>query len=81
MKTIIHVNKHVIAKNNKHGTKEPPIAVRWGYGPATYTHAVAILGPSVVVYRPDKPLPCGAKVWIETESPVHIPKRRSKKVK
>jgi len=23
-----------------------------------------------VVYRPDKPLSCGAKVWIETESEV-----------
>jgi hypothetical protein len=29
---------------------------------------VEILGSSKLVYRPDKPLSCGAKVWIETTS-------------
>jgi hypothetical protein len=29
-----------------------------------------ILGSSTLVYRPDKPLSCGAKVWIETTSKV-----------
>ena len=35
-------------------------------------HTVKILGNSKVVYRPDKPLPCGAHVWIETYDPVKV---------
>ena len=31
-----------------------------------------IKGDSKVVYRPDKPLSCGAKVWIETEGEVEV---------
>jgi len=37
-----------------------------------YGHTVTIHGPSQVVYSPDKPLSCGAKVWIETDSTVHV---------
>ena len=38
----------------------------------TYAHQVAIKGESKVIYSPDKPLSCGAKVWIETMSEVII---------
>jgi len=37
-----------------------------------YGHEVEIDGPCKVVYRPNKPLSCGAKVWIETKSEVKI---------
>jgi hypothetical protein len=30
------------------------------------------MGPSEVIYSPDKPLSCGAKVWVETHSEVLI---------
>jgi len=33
---------------------------------------VQILGESKVVYSPDKPLSCGAKVWIETDAEVIV---------
>ena len=33
-----------------------------------YGHHIKIDGPSEVIYSPNKPLPCGAKVWIETDS-------------
>ena len=33
---------------------------------------VEILGESKVVYSPDKPLSCGARVWIETNAEVKI---------
>jgi hypothetical protein len=70
-KTIINVNKHVIAKNLRHGTNEPPIMFRRGAsGKATYAHAVEILGPARIIHSPDKPLKCGARVWIETEGDV-----------
>ena len=39
-------------------------------GSQMITHEVKIEGPSKVVYSPDKPLPCGARVWIETEEKV-----------
>jgi hypothetical protein len=70
-KSIIHVNQHVIKRNNKTGDREPILTVKQGRK-NTYAHEVAIHGPSSVVYSPDKPLSCGAKVWIETESEVEF---------
>ena len=58
---------HVIRSNKKNGTNDPVITVKT-YKSNTYGHEVDILGNSKVVYSPDKPLSCGARVWIETES-------------
>ena len=69
MKTKIHVNQHVIRRNAKTGEREPVLTVKT-YKSNTYAHEVSINGPCKVVYRPDKPLSCGAKVWIETEAEV-----------
>lgn len=65
----IHINQHVIRRNMKKndGVYEPSVTVKEGKT-NTYCYGVEILGPSRVVYSPDKPLSCGAKVWIETES-------------
>lgn len=71
MKTIIHVNQHVIRANRKNGTNDPVLTVKT-YKSNTYAHEVEILGPSKVVYSPDKPLSCGAYVWIETEGEVAV---------
>ena len=38
----------------------------------TYGHSVKIDGHCEVVYRPDKPLSCGAHVWIETTGVVEV---------
>ena len=69
MKTIIHVNQHVIKANRKNGTNNPVLTVKT-YKSNNYAHEVTIDGPSKVIYCPDKPLSCGAQVWIETESKV-----------
>jgi hypothetical protein len=69
MKTIIHVNQHVIRKNSTTGERKPVLTVKT-YKSNTYAHSVEIEGPCRVVYSPDKPLSCGAKVWIETTSTV-----------
>ena len=71
MKTKIHVNQHVVRSNKKHGKKEPVLTVKT-YKSNTYAHEVEIHGPSKVIYSPDKPLSCGARVWIETESEVVV---------
>ena len=62
---------HKIRVNKKHGTKEPVITVKTSKT-NTYSHEVEILGESKVVYSPDKPLSCGARVWIETDAEVKI---------
>jgi len=69
MKTIIHVNQHAIRRNAKHGTNEPVLTVKT-YRSNAYCHEAEIEGPCKVVYSPDKPLSCGAKVWIETKGKV-----------
>jgi hypothetical protein len=71
MKTRIHVNQHIIKSNSKTGANEPVLTVK-SYKSNIYAHEVLIHGESKVVYSPDKPLSCGAKVWIETEAEVEI---------
>ena len=79
MKTIIHVNQHVIKSNRKKGEVEPVLTCKT-YKTNTYAHDAIIRdenGNEVarVVYRPDKPLSCGAHVWIETELNVETIKK------
>lgn len=69
MRTIIHVNQHVVRANSKTGERNPCLTVKT-YKSNTYASTVEIDGPSRVVYSPDKPLSCGAKVWIETEGEI-----------
>lgn len=71
MKTIIHVNQHVIKANRKSGGDEPPITVKtWKAN--RRAKEVIIAGPSRLVYRSGKPLSCGATVWLETEADVEV---------
>ena len=70
-KTIIHINKNIIQKNIKRGTKLPVCRVELK-GKTWYGSKVDILGPSEMIYSPDKPRKCGARLWIETDSEVFI---------
>lgn len=67
----IHVNQHKIRANRKTGKRQPTITVKT-YDTNTYGHSVEIKGPSRVLYSPDKPLSCGATVWVETKAPVLV---------
>jgi hypothetical protein len=76
MKTIIHVNQHVIKANRKNGITNPVLTVKT-YKQNVYGHEAIILdrtGQEIakVIYRPEKPLSCGAHVWIETQNPVDV---------
>ena len=71
MKTIIHVNQHVIKANKKNNTDNPALTVKT-YKDNIYAHEVDIKGDSKVIYSHDNPLSCGAKVWIETYNEVTI---------
>ena len=73
MKTIIHVNQHHIKANSK-GNSLPVITCKT-YKSNTYTNEAVIYGQdgkesARVIYSPDKPLSCGAKVWVETTAEV-----------
>ena len=75
MKTLIHVNQHVIRANSKTGERNPVLTCKT-YKSNDYAKRVEILGndgevTATVVYSPDKPLSCGAKVWIETHQPIN----------
>ena len=69
MKKVIHINQHVIRKNTKTGERKPVITCKT-YKGNTYCQELIINDHTKVIYRPDKPLPCGAKVWIETTEEV-----------
>ena len=71
MRTRIHVNQHKIRSNKKYNLNEPVITVKTSKS-NTNGHEVEVLGPSKIIYSPDKPLSCGARVWIETEGEVKI---------
>ncbi len=76
MKKIIHINQHVIRSNSKTGERNPVITCKT-YKDNRYANNVIIKDDSGrevarVVYSPDKPLSCGAKVWIETSNEIEI---------
>lgn len=68
MKKKIYINRHHIRANKK-GANKPVLTI------ATYKEKIRcngceILGDCRIVYKPDKPLNCGATVWIETEAKI-----------
>lgn len=76
MVTRIHVNQHVIKANKKDGKSDPVLTAKTSKG-NTYAKHLRILGSrgeivAEVIYSPDKPLDCGAHVWIETFFPVEV---------
>lgn len=78
MPTVIHVNRHRIVSNRKTGEREPCIAVRkTRSGKADYVNRAELVdeqGRVVArfVYSPDKPLQCGAVVYVEVEPHLQV---------
>ena len=78
MKTIIHVNQHVVKANKKNGEENPVLTCKT-YKENIYAKEIEILDESgsvvaKVIYSPDKPLSCGARVWVETHYEVRVTK-------
>lgn len=71
MTYIIHINRNIIQQNKRRGENNPVCRVQKG-DDVRYCMEVEIKGPSRMVYRPDNPRPCGAKLWIETDSEVDL---------
>ncbi len=69
----IHINKNVIRWNNKYNNSLPACRTELVEDKQTvYSKEVWIWGPSKLVYSPEKPLRCGAKLWIETYGDVEF---------
>lgn len=71
MKKFIHVNQHVIKANRKTGERNHPLTCKT-YKSNTLASTVELLNEkgevvARLVYSPDKPLDCGAHVWLESE--------------
>lgn len=81
MKTVIHVNQHVIKSNAKNGEDEPPLTVKdYTRNRRAYTAEILDGQGNVVarvVNRPHDPLSCGARVWIETYGEVRVVTERA----
>lgn len=77
MKQIIHINQHNIKHNRKvikgdiQGEILPVITSKT-YKDNQYSNSVSLSKDGVefakIVYRPEKPLSCGAQVWIEIDT-------------
>lgn len=67
----IHVNQHVIRRNRKEHENEPPLTIKTS-SENLRAHEVQIDGPSTLIYSPDRPLACGAHLWIETYAQLEI---------
>ena len=68
----IHINQHNIKHNAKNPDDlKPPVTVKTSKSNVK-GFSVLINGPSKLVYSPDNPLSCGAKVWVETRERVTV---------
>lgn len=72
----IHVNQHNIRANAKNGNENLPVFTVKTYKENLYANHVEIRGPSEMVYKPNDPLSCGAKCWIETRAEVVLRNKR-----
>lgn len=73
MKTLVHVNQHNIRHNTKGGTQLPVLTIKDYKQNRKANRADIVVDGKIVasiVYSPDKPLSCGARVWIETQHEV-----------
>lgn len=62
----VHVNQHKLRQRLKDSSyNEPCYTIKHG-GRTIYAREVEILGASKLVESIDKPLSCGARLWLET---------------
>lgn len=68
----IHVDQQAIRFNLKAGDDVlPPVTVQTSKG-SHKARTATIHGKSRLMYRPHKPLSCGARLWLETRAAVEV---------
>ena len=68
----IHVNQHNVKANKKAQNDDLPVITVKTSKENIKGKRVKILGESILVYQPTKPLACGATLWIETYAKVLV---------
>ena len=68
----VYINRRVVAANQKSGEHKPPITILHSKGRRTYAVGVELVGAARVIYSPDTPLACGARVWIECDDAIAV---------
>ncbi len=64
-RVIVHINKNAIQGNIKKKPEEREAVIGIKGSQLGYVNHLEIPAPCRIVYSPDKPLGCGARVWIE----------------
>jgi hypothetical protein len=72
----LHVNQHIIRSNGKTGSRVAPLTAKTSHGNSKGSRIEILdqLGNVIasVIYQPDDPLSCGAKVWITTHAEIRV---------
>ena len=76
----IHVNQHNIKYNAKNPNDLKDVITVKTSKANYYGSDVVCSGATRVIYSPDKPLSCGAKVWIEALGDVTIINKDNKRI-
>lgn len=71
-RTRIHVRRDIIGRDRKTGEVSYALGVETLGQAKRYGLQVDINGPSKLIYRPNQPLSCGARAWLETYSEVVV---------
>jgi hypothetical protein len=66
-KNIIHVNRQMIARDVKEGTRTPAITIQRGSRKVGNAFQADIKLPDGTIVASVRYQPCGARAWIETE--------------
>lgn len=74
-RTRIHVRRDIIQRDRKTGEVNYALGVETLGQKKRYGLYVEIQGPSTIIYRPNQPLSCGARAWIETFATVIVHRR------
>lgn len=69
---IIHVNQHNIRANAKNNNVALPVYTIKNRGKTYTCDSFTVEGKLESVYSPEKPLSCGARVWMTSKDPVTI---------
>ena len=69
----IHVNRLNLDKNRKNKNNDETVfSVKRGGNNVATGYTAQINGPCQLIYSPEKPLSCGATVWVETLAEVTV---------
>lgn len=72
----IHVNQPNLRRRVSKTGDEPCYSIKHK-GQTFWAYEIAVMGPSYVIESIDKPLSCGARLWIETTEEVRFRTTRS----